>query len=175
VVTVIIAVPALTPVTMPLLSTVATAGSLLDQVTTLLVALSGYIIDINLTVSSTKIEVSDTSIATFSTGIVSAYILTSTEPPTSEPSLAVALTVTVPTLVAVNMPSSLIVAVPVPLSTDQVTSLLVAVSVSTWATICNVLPFKTEVLLLLVVTIMLLTFSTTITFLVTSTALLPGR
>jgi len=53
VVTVIVAIPALTPTTFPLEETVATVGSLVVQVTLLLVALVGAMISFKLTLAPT--------------------------------------------------------------------------------------------------------------------------
>ena len=68
------------------------------------------------------------------------------QPCTPEPSVAVAQTVTVPGDPPVNIPvEEFMVAEPVPLVTDQVTLGFVALAGVTVATICRVLPERTEV------------------------------
>ena len=135
VVTVMVAVPALTPVTLPEESTVATDVFEDDHVTALLVAFEGFTVAVSVVEPPTPTLAADLLSVTPVTATEPAVTVTVQDPYFPLPSVAVALMVAVPALTPVTTPDELTTATDVS-EDDQATAgleasegLTVAVSV----------------------------------------------
>ncbi len=136
VVAVIVAVPAETAVTTPLLFTVATDVLLDFHVTVLLVVLLGYIVATNCSVAPTQMVVLDLF---NQMDVANCFTITVHEALRLLPSVVVAVIVAVPAETAVTTPLLFTVATDVLLD-FHVTVLLVALLGYTVATSCSVSP-----------------------------------
>jgi hypothetical protein len=140
-VTVIVAVPTATPVTRPLVLTVATEVALLDHVTVLLVAALGDTVALSWRVLLVKRPALVLSRLTPVTGVVTVIADVAVKPP----SAVVTVIVVVPTATPVTRPEELTVATVVALL-DQLRAVLVAVAGTSAAASCCVLPIAMLVL-----------------------------
>jgi len=136
VVTVIVAVPAATPVTKPLLFTVATPVLLDDQVTALLVALDGETVAVSCCVDP---EAIDAEVGLTVTPVTATALTVIADVAVLLPSLVVTVIVALPAATAVTRPVELTVATEVLLD-DQVTAVLVALLGAMVAVSCCVAP-----------------------------------
>jgi len=140
-VAVIVTVPALMPVTTPVLLTVATPEFDVDQFTALLAASAGATVAVSVVVPPTTTDADDGVTVTDDTGIGST--VTDAEPDFSEPSVAVAVIVTDPTALPVTTPVALTVATAV-FDEAHVTVLFVAVAGNTVAVSVVDAPMMTD-------------------------------